>query len=924
MNAYVKKEIRLLLPEFAAAILTAIVSAWMKSRWPALPNLADAYLALTVVSALWLGITSFGCEFNNNAFGALLAQPITKLRVWRIKMSCLAAAYALITLAWFVALKIDAVENASGNAFYIFGAASVFQLGVLQSLAMICGALCFTLLLRQTASAFWFALLLPIFGNLIVTAVATWLWGGATSKMTATFLLGYSAITFFFARRLFLRAQDVAWTDGELVVPELRGLARFKSVSATTRPRRPRAALLVKEFQLHQAYVLLAGALALLHLGVLAARKFGNFAYNSEARFALEAFWTLWLVMPLGVGCAAVAEERKLGTLEAQLCLPVKRRTQFALKLAVVLLLSVLLGAVMPYLFEGKRILMTAPHLSAEFEKMVSQSASANWTLEIIREILWASPSLVLFVAPAIIGALAFFVSTLTRNTLQAFAPAMLLCFAAAALLGTAWLPEGLFQYPLWRGALIYFIGVPLLLVALVRLAFGNFQRVRVAGALWFRNALTLLAAVAFAMTLTTALYHRAWEFLPGSEPTHGVARIASPRGVELKISPNLKLIARLPDGRVWLGRLDFPFERLLPFARLDLKVEGKFLAGAGWQDASVGIWDTVAIRLDGSLWVSEANESYAATNWWKMPVPASMTQLHQLGSDHDWKQVLALRTSAFLLKTDGSLWELGTHDFEFSKTNHWPGLEKFTPHRLGTDSDWATMGSFSYRIYFRKRDGELWIAPMENGMNAKIVNGHPWRVGYVFIGSLSNSTSFVWRTEAHGETGDPDWGKGRFRVGVGDDGTLRVWADYVFKEWTSPNTTLTVHHPTREFCLNAQDIRLGNETNWLAVASDEESVVALKSDGSLWHWHFPVGSTSQLATAYATQLGTRTDWLGIVGTYAGVTTLAADGSLWHWQFDSPCGYLGSHSDNENAMLDPLLGFSRHPHRLGNIFDAEK
>ena len=86
-------------------------------------------------------------------------------------------------------------------------------------------------------------------------------------------------------------------------------------------------------------------------------RKLGHYQRNSRLEFVLEIFWGLWLVMPMLVGAAAVAEERKLGTLAGQFCLPVKRRTQFAVKFRVVMLLSILFGVVMPLLLEGSRIL---------------------------------------------------------------------------------------------------------------------------------------------------------------------------------------------------------------------------------------------------------------------------------------------------------------------------------------------------------------------------------------------------------------------------------------------------------------------------------------------------------------------------------------------------------------------------------------
>ena len=77
---------------------------------------------------------------------------------------------------------------------------------------------------------------------------------------------------------------------------------------------------------LHQSQLIMAFALAGLHLGVLAARQFVDPHKSSEIYFVLNNFWGLWLVMPLLVGCAAVSEERKLGTHEGQLCLPVKQR----------------------------------------------------------------------------------------------------------------------------------------------------------------------------------------------------------------------------------------------------------------------------------------------------------------------------------------------------------------------------------------------------------------------------------------------------------------------------------------------------------------------------------------------------------------------------------------------------------------------
>src|SRR5207245_2154907 len=137
---------------------------------------------------------------------------------------------------------------------------------------------------------------------------------------------------------LFFRAQDVHWTGGTVAMPGWLKMRRGLARTELKQGLRPRAALLAKEFQLHQPHLVIAGVLAMAHLGMIVARKAGSgFPDSPVLEFLTGQFWVLWLVMPLLIGCTAVAEERKLGTLEAQLCLPARRRTQFATKFIVAL-----------------------------------------------------------------------------------------------------------------------------------------------------------------------------------------------------------------------------------------------------------------------------------------------------------------------------------------------------------------------------------------------------------------------------------------------------------------------------------------------------------------------------------------------------------------------------------------------------------
>src|SRR5206468_4701883 len=135
----------------------------------------------------------------------------------------------------------------------------------------------------------------------------------------------YSVAGFLGARRMFLNAQDMQWTGGTLSLPNW--LAARRRAGAGQLARRPLRALLGKELQAQHVSLLLAAFLVVLHLVAIGLRK-ADFVQSSIARIlpqVLGFWWSLWFAMPLLIGSAAVADERKQGTLESQLCLPTTR-----------------------------------------------------------------------------------------------------------------------------------------------------------------------------------------------------------------------------------------------------------------------------------------------------------------------------------------------------------------------------------------------------------------------------------------------------------------------------------------------------------------------------------------------------------------------------------------------------------------------
>ena len=147
-----------------------------------------------------------------------------------------------------------------------------------------------------------------------------------------------------------------------------------------------------------------------------------------------------------------------------------------------------------------------------------------------------------------IIGAVSFYASTLARNTLQALAPSVLGLALAYFLIVVNIAQENFGIHLPWRGWLVYFIGFPVFAIALVAMAFWNFQRINLGWNVWRRNAIVFTAALAFVVAATTAIYHRAWEKLTPFEPSHGAARLSPSNPATLSELWNT-LSVRLNDG---------------------------------------------------------------------------------------------------------------------------------------------------------------------------------------------------------------------------------------------------------------------------------------------------------------------------------------------------------------------------------------
>jgi hypothetical protein len=159
MNVALRKEIRLLMPAWIVALLAATLPIWLLG-FDVGPVEQISFILFTG-GALLLSVSSFGTEMSFGTFPSLLAQPQPRVATWRLKIGVLAAAHALIVVACCLSWWLRAQATLFDSWGAMVSRESVQTILLLMALAF-AGGLWTTLLFRQMAVAFWFAILVPL------------------------------------------------------------------------------------------------------------------------------------------------------------------------------------------------------------------------------------------------------------------------------------------------------------------------------------------------------------------------------------------------------------------------------------------------------------------------------------------------------------------------------------------------------------------------------------------------------------------------------------------------------------------------------------------------------------------------------------------------------------------------------------------
>lgn len=182
--------------------------------------------------------------------------------------------------------------------------------------------------------------------------------------------------------------------------------------------------------------------------------------------------------------------------------------------------------------------------------------------------------------------------------------------------------------------------------------------------------------------------------------------------------------------------------------------------------------------------------------------------------------------------------------------------------------------------------------------------NGTLWEAGNNQYGQVGDGVTTLGPFRLVGG-GERDWATVALGwstiAAIKTDGTLWVWGNGQQGELGNG----------RGCCNSYVPIQVGTDTSWLSVSVSQASVLAVKTDGTLWAWGDnttgQLGDGTQVNRFAPVQIGTDHDWASVTGNSNSSFAIKTDGTLWAWGANNgPSGFGLGTSSTAQVVLSPL------------------
>jgi hypothetical protein len=277
----------------------------------------------------------------------LLAQPVSRARLWLEKMMVLAVLLVAASgvVMWAVWLWERDVFDRS---VYLWIETALIPLIIFTTAPF------WSLIYRNTLVGGIISLVVPcLIWGLNSFVHQRWL-GDRSSEITTGLVLiaGYGLVCLWGGYWRFGTLQLIDGSARELRLPERWESLLLRPLRlATSRLVGPVSSLVRKELRIQQLSFLIALLFVLVAVATAVLDQLlPNSRYGFVDTLLIASLFLYVAILPLIVGALSVAEEKGWGVSDWQLTLPVAARKQWGIKLAVALGVSALLGMVLPTL----------------------------------------------------------------------------------------------------------------------------------------------------------------------------------------------------------------------------------------------------------------------------------------------------------------------------------------------------------------------------------------------------------------------------------------------------------------------------------------------------------------------------------------------------------------------------------------------